>query len=163
MTSRSKLSNTKNPHYASSLAAELSKHRKARENKRLKFGQDVSSLDSKTNSPDLEVISGSPTSPAHVEVPVNNVQRIDSPLKNSPAMISQTQFSQEHGQNHDNLVIQVNNRPSSSSQRQVTDQRGNGHDFDYKSKSSHMSTLPQLPLPDVGPDEDMDLEKSPYR
>ncbi|GFR71579.1 cyclin-dependent kinase 12-like [Elysia marginata] len=162
LSSRGKSSSTKNLHYASSLAAELSKHRKARENKRLKFGQDVSSLDSKTNSPDLEVISRSPTP---VEVPVNNVQKADSPLKQSPATVSvsKTQYSQDHRQTRENLVIQVSNRPSmSSSQRQAAEQRGNGHEFDFKPKGSQMSTLPKLPLPDVGPEEDMDLEKSPY-
>lgn len=156
MTSRSKPNSTKSLHHASSLGAELSKHRKARENKRLKTGQDVSSLDSKTNSPDLEVITRSPTP---VEVASSTVQIIDSPLKQSPNPVPKTQYSQD--KSRDNL-IQLNDRSLISSQRQVSDQRGNGHDIDYKPKASQMSTLPQLPLPDVGPEEDMDLEKSPY-
>ncbi|RUS81454.1 hypothetical protein EGW08_010794 [Elysia chlorotica] len=158
LTSRNKLSSTKNLHYASSLAAELSKHRKARENKRLKFGQDVSSLDSKTNSPDLEVISRSPTP---VEAPVNNVQKTASPLKVSPVAVSKAQYLQHSVPAQENLSGHVNSRPSTS-HRPVSEQRGNGHEFDYKPKSSQMSTLPQLPLPDVDPEEDMDLEKSPY-
>ncbi|GFN80370.1 cyclin-dependent kinase 12 [Plakobranchus ocellatus] len=159
--SRNKLSGTKNLHYASSLAAELSKHRKARENKKLKMGNDICSVDSKTNSPDLEVISRSPTP---VEISVNRPQRTGSPVKASPVSVPQPQYSQDHsqGQVHDNLVIQVNNRSTVTSKRQVTEQRGNGHDFEFKPKGSQMSTLPQLPLPDVGPEEDMDLEQSPY-
>ncbi|CAL1536352.1 unnamed protein product [Lymnaea stagnalis] len=167
-TSRTKVSNTKTLQYATSLAAELSKHRRARENKKRRTGQDVSSLDSKTNSPDLEVISRSPT-PVSAKAPLYIQPKTISPFKNSPTpLVPQQSLKADkvHGQSHETLFVQIDNRAQLSTvDRNSYDHRQRaGHvlETDNKLKSNQMSTLPQLPLPDVDPDEDMDLEQSPY-
>ncbi|KAK7009142.1 cyclin-dependent kinase 13-like isoform X1 [Biomphalaria glabrata] len=154
--------NNKSLQYASSLAAELSKHRKARENKKRRFGIDISSLDSKTNSPDLEVISRSPT-PVHVKGSSHATQKANSPLKTSPI----SSISGQSDMVYSNQSLQIENRqtqPQAATDRHALDlnMKGNVQDIDIKPKSNQMSTLPHLPLPDVGPDEDMDLEQSPY-
>ncbi|KAH9499306.1 Cyclin-dependent kinase 12 [Bulinus truncatus] len=160
----SKLS-SKSFQYSTTLAAELSKHRKARENKQRRFGKDVSTLDSKTNSPDLEVISRSPT-PVSLKGPHHTAQKTISPLKTSPVFSSSVQSDKNYG--HGNQTIQMVSRPlppqAGVVDRHVSDVRikVNTHELDNKPKSNQMSTLPQLPLPDIGPDDDMDLEQSPY-
>lgn len=190
-SSRSKLNSPQTLQYTTSLAAELRMLRRARERKR-KVEQRIDYVDSKASSPDLEIISRSPT-PAPVK-PTNVYIKVETPDKNSPPSVpeqpppppppppAQT-YNNVTLQTHNNVTPQTHNsvtavsEPESSSLYRETaleapavkldsDIRlsaGSGQDPDPRSKGNHMSTLPKLPLPDVGPPDDADFESSPYR
>uniref|UniRef100_A0A0B6ZVB5 Protein kinase domain-containing protein n=1 Tax=Arion vulgaris TaxID=1028688 RepID=A0A0B6ZVB5_9EUPU len=164
-SSRSKISSTRTMQYTTSLAAELRMLRWAREKKKRQFEPDVNSVDSKINSPDLEVISRSPS-------PVKPVIAIpDSPLKSSPVPPSQSLLASNiadhaHIQLPEPVAVAVQeSRPAAVPGEKTSSvhDKGSVHDADHKSKSNQMSTLPHLPLPFVDPDDDMEFEQSPYR
>ncbi|XP_005088929.1 cyclin-dependent kinase 13 [Aplysia californica] len=164
-SSKNRVSSRETFQFATSLASELIKKRKARENKNLNIAQDVCSVDSKTDSPDLEVISRSPT-------PVKNVHSVpktDSSFRSDlPSSGPQTPQPPSRGNDsrHEDVVIQLENKPSETPPQKVVNERRegkpNGLESDQRHRNSQMSTLPQLPLPDLGPEDEMDLEQSPY-
>lgn len=120
--------------------------RKARDKKK-KFEQNVTYVDSKTNSPDLEVISRSPT-PVKSEVISKFEPAVSQPeqtYNNRKMDLPETAARQQENKLESVPVHKVD-----------TDL---GHNRIQKSKSSHMSTLPHLPLPDI----DLDVEHSPAR
>lgn len=154
------MSSTQDFQYATSLAAELSKHRKARQNKNRKFGLDVHPVESKNTSPDLEVISDSP-SPSPAAGSIASSSRTDNNSvysKTSPVPLSQSRTQLDYGSSHSD-----NKQSLSSSSNHYTrhslDQKKNVDSI--KPRINPMSTLPHLPLPEVHPEDDLD-EQSPY-
>lgn len=165
-SSRAKLGSTLPLQYNTSLAAELRMLRKAREKKMKQFGHDVNSLDSKTNTPELEVISRSPTPVKPLSM---SGDKMDSALKNSP--VPQLQPTQtcsfmdlKHGHPLETAASQEDKPAAGGRYRFSADhEREGGNEYEHKPKSSHMSTLPHLPLPAFDPNDGVDLEQSQYR
>ena len=153
--------------YGTSLASELNKKRRARENRKI-AQQEVLIVDNKSESPDLEVISRSP-SPAKSVPNVPKTESVSVPTdrpssgpRTPPQPLSQVPISSATSEHfhHTRAESRLPRTPPEVNTAPPT-VKPNGVGSEQKHHRRSMSTLPQLPLPDVGPEDEGDIDPSP--
>ena len=137
----------------------MNKKRRAREHRKI-AEHEVLIVD---KSPDLlEVISRSPTPPLKN---VQSVPKTDSSGRHKSRVTDSMSMSQPQiPQSYHRMPKTPPELPPSHFHAQQQAVRPNGRESDLRHRGSHsMSTLPQLPLPDIRPEDEVDMDPSPYK